>query len=64
MVNAALNDCGHAWASGRASDFIGERSVGERFGKMDSANILGRIEIGKRARNAQDAVIATRGQAH
>ena len=41
-----------------------ERAIGERFGDMDTRYRLRAIEIGERARELQDTVIATRGKLH
>ncbi len=44
--------------------FVGERPVGQRFGQMHAADFFGAVEIGKRAGDPQNAVIAARRQGH
>ena len=50
---------------GRAGrDLVGERPVGQRLGEMHAADLLGAVEIGERARDAQHAMIAARREPH
>ena len=44
--------------SRRAPHIVGERAVGEGFGQMQAADLVGAVEVGKRARHPQHAVIA------
>ena len=49
---------------GRAAQILSERAVGQRFGQMQPADFFRAVEIGQRAGDAQDAVIAARRQPH
>src|SRR5579859_3594669 len=41
-----------------------ERAIGQRFGEMQPGDVVGAVEIGERAGDAQHAMIAARGKAH
>ena len=55
---------GQTLRSCAASDLVGERAVGQRFGEVHAADFVCAIEIGERARHAQHAMIAARGKPH
>jgi len=48
----------------RAPEVFGERPVGQGFGQMQPADLVGAIEVGKRAGNAQHAMITACRQPH
>src|SRR5690349_8374471 len=48
----------------RAPEVVGQCTIGQRFGEMQPAYLLGAVEVGKRARHPQHPVIAARGQMH
>src|SRR5436190_2626004 len=50
--------------SRRLQPTLRQRAIRQRFRKMQPSHALGLVEIGKRARHAQDAVIAARGKLH
>src|SRR5260370_11623472 len=51
-------------ASGRAPEIVGERAVGQGFGQMEPADLVGAIEVGQRPGDAQHAMIAACRQPH
>jgi hypothetical protein len=46
--------------SGSAPEIFGERAVGQGFSKMQFAGLVGAIEVGEGAGDAQHAMIAAR----
>ena len=44
----------------RPAHIVGERPIGQRLGEMDAADLVGRVEIGERARDPQHAMVAAR----
>ena len=50
--------------SGRAADFIGQRTVGQRFRQMNARHFVGAVEIRQRAGDPQHPVIAARRKLH
>jgi hypothetical protein len=52
---------GAAYAARRT---VGQRAIRERFRDVHAANLVGAMEVGKRSRHAQHAVITARREPH
>src|SRR6266571_3827295 len=53
-----------AASSRRAAYLVDQRPVRQRLGEVDATDVFRAVEVGERARDAQHAVIAARGEPH
>ena len=50
--------------SRRPAHFVRKRTIGQRFGEMDAADLFRAVEVGERSCHPQHAVIAAGGEPH